>query len=168
MIYNEYIFRKSTTNDLDQIQNLLRLCFGKFPEKNGALEDIENRYMVAIYNNEIVAITGILPLQKSEYDGYEITWTCTRPEHRHKGLIINMQKECEKLLPDDNKDIFCSCWRIRDNEDINMKNVMKSLGYCVKTKSHKKNQSPFNKYCNNCVNFSFTCYCVDDLYYKKR
>ena len=46
--------------------------------------------MVAIYNNEVVSITGILPLNKSEYDGYEITWTCTKLEHRHKGLIINI------------------------------------------------------------------------------
>ena len=168
MEYREYNIRKTTIDDLKEIKNILCLYFGKFPEKHGATDDIENKYMVAIYNNEVVAITGILPLNKSEYDGYEITWTCTKLEHRHKGLIINMLKECEKNLPNDGKPIYCSCWRIKDNKCINMKNVMKSLGYKIKTKNHKTRLFPINEYCSDCIYSEFNCHCVDDLYYKKR
>lgn len=168
MIYNEYTFRKSTKNDSDQIKRLLRLCFGKFPEKNGATDDIEDKYMLAIYNNEIVAMTGILPLNKSTYDGYEITWTCTKHEHRHKGLIINMLKECEKNLPSDGNAIYCCCWHIKDNEDINMKNVMMSLEYKLKIQNHIIRQPSNNVYCHDCIYFTTVCHCTDDLYYKKR
>ena len=113
-------------------------------------------------------MTGILPLNKSDYDGYEITWTCTNPKHRHKGLIIHMQKECEKRLPDDGIPIYCSCWRIRDNKDINMKNVMKSLGYQIETKNLKVRHYPNYKYCRDCNYLESNCHCFDDLYYKKR
>ena len=168
MKYKEYSFRKSTNEDLEGIKNILRLCFGIFPEKQGALANIENRYMLAIFNNEIVAMTGILPLDKSDYDGYEITWTCTKHEHRHKGLIIHMQKKCEKELQNDGFPIYCSCWRIRDNEEINMRSVMKSLGYKQKTKNIKTIKFPNNEYCHDCIYCETNCYCFDDLYYKKR
>ena len=168
MKYNEYRIRRSMNDDLEGIKSLLRLCFGIFREKQGALIDIENRYLLAISNNEIVAMTGILPLNKSDYDGYEITWTCTNPKHRHKGLIIHMQKECEKRLPDDGIPIYCSCWRIRDNKDINMKNVMKSLGYQIETKNLKVRHYPNYKYCRDCNYLESNCHCFDDLYYKKR
>ena len=168
MKYKEYSIRKTTIDDLSEIKNILHLCFGEFPEKNGALDNIENKYMATIFNDEVVAITGILPLEKSEYDGYEITWTCTKTSHRHKGLIINMLQECEKELPNDGKSIYCSCWRIKDNEDINLKSVMKSLGYKINKKNHKIRKYPINMYCSDCIYSEFNCHCVDDLYYKKR
>lgn len=168
MKYKDYIIRKTTIDDLNEIKNILRLCFGIFPEKHGAVDNVEDKYIAAIFNNEIIAITGILPLNKSEYDGYEITWTCTKLEHRHKGLIIKMLKECEKTLPNDGKSIYCSCWRIKDNKDINMKYVMKSLGYNLKTKNHKIRKFPINIYCRDCIYAESNCHCVDDLYYKIR
>ena len=168
MKYKDYTFRKSTNDDLQGIKSILRLCFGTYPEKEGALKNIENRYMLAIFDNEIVAMTGILPLNRSCFDGYEITWTCTNPKHRHKGLIVNMQKECEKELPNDGIPIYCSCWRIKDNKDINMKDVMQSLGYEIIDKSYKPKNFSIKDICGGCIFKESKCYCTEDLYCKKR
>ena len=167
-----YLQLLESLNDQDIESSELNIAIGHHPtsvlcneEKNRFLDFLQSRkfslYLCGHKHKPEF-------IYHSDYDGYEITWTCTNPKHRHKGLVINMQKECEKELPNDGIPIYCSCWRIKDNKDINMKNVMKSLGYNIITKDHKTRKLETNKSCNDCIFLQSKCYCADDLYCKKR
>lgn len=56
-----YEFRKSLEQDKTQLADLFAENFGSLALNHGALEPIANRYWVAVYENKIVAVTGILP-----------------------------------------------------------------------------------------------------------
>ena len=163
-----YIFRKSTPEDKSELEKLFRENFGLFAISGGALNFTKNRYWVALYNNKIVAATGISPLNKSEYNGYEITWTCTNIKHRKKGLIVTMLKKAEAELPLDGKPLYCSCWRIRDNKDINLSSVMKHLNMKRLMKDRLKFKYPHTHSCSECIYQAKGCHCCCDLYMKKR
>ena len=125
---NCYSFRKSTEQDREQLRTLFNKCFGEMAEREGALAWVENRYMIAVYNNEIVSCTGILPTDKSEFNGHEITWTCTDIKHRHQGLIIELLQRCEEEL-NDNLPIYCSCWHLANRPNANLHNALTRAGY---------------------------------------
>lgn len=163
-----YKIRKSIEKDKLQLADLFSKNFGSLALNHGSLESIANRYWVAIYNNEIVAVTGILPIYKSDFSGYEITWTCTAEEHRKKGLIVQMLKKAEKELPDDHIPLYCNCWRIRDNDKINMFSVMKHLDMYEVVRQMVKRVNPHSIDCCGCAQFQKECYCCGDLYMKNR
>lgn len=163
-----YIYRKSTVADKDELEKLFKANFGLFAIEAGALKVLKNHYWVALYNKKIVAVTGILPLNKSEYNGYEITWTCTDIKHRRQGLITTMLKKSESELPPDGKPLYCTCWRIRDNKEINLHSVMKHLNMRRLLKDRTKFQYPHNRSCQGCVLAEDGCYCCCDLYMKER
>ena len=163
-----YIFRKSTPADKAELEKLFKKNFGLFAINNGALNPTKNRYWIAEYNNKIVAATGILPIKKSEYNGYEITWTCTNIKHRKKGLIVTMLQKAEAELPKDYKPLYCSCWRLKDNKEINLSSVMKHLGMHCLIKERMKLKYPHNRSCSECIYAQKGCYCYCDLYIKER
>jgi len=173
-------FRMATDADREELSALLRLCFGTMAEDDGALSWIEGRYMVAevrtefmdMYrhiNKRIVAMSGILSPDKSEYDGYEISWTATLPEYRKKGLIVSILRTLEEKLPDDGISLYCDCWRVGDNSDINLVSVMKHLGMHEVIHDRIRRQVPHNKMCKHCVHGNEAgCHCTGNLYMKER
>ena len=166
-----YQFRKSKENDRDGLADLFAENFGALALNGGALQPIAGRYWVAVDDDgAIVAATGILPLKKSDYKGYEVTWTCTREQHRGKGLIVAMLQKAEAELPDDNLPLYCSCWRIRDNPEINMASVMKHMNMREVLRDRYRRQSAHNACCRGCPLSAKTkdCYCSEDLYMKDR
>lgn len=163
-----YTFRKSTSSDKSELENMFKENFGAYAITDGALKPLKNRYWVALYNNKIVAVTGILPPTKSDYNGYEITWTCTNIKHRKKGLIVTMLQKAEAELPQDGKPLYCRCWRIRDNKEINLSSVMKHLNMQRLIKDKAKSIYPHNRSCMNCIYQETGCHCYCDLYIKKR
>ena len=163
-----YAFRKSVPADKTELEALFKENFGLFAANSGALRPLKNRYWVAIYNNKIVAATGILPLCDSEYNGYEITWTCTDIKHRKRGLIVTMLKMAEAELPRDNKPLYCSCWRIGNNKDVNLSSVMKHLHMQKVLSERIKFKYPYNRSCLSCIYAQQGCYCCCDLYMKER
>ena len=119
-IKRSILFRKTTENDRVQLEKLFQECFGDMAKKNGALSWIEGRYVVAELHTDctskevnfppkIVAVSGILGLEHSDYNGYEITWTCTTKEYRKQGLVVEILKRCENELPDDEIPLYCDC-----------------------------------------------------------
>lgn len=165
---NTYTYRHSTRDDEKKICELLKVCFGEFAIESGALSNIDGKYMMAEFDGELVAITGILPLERSSYNGYEITWTCTLPQHRKHGLICKMLSQCEKSLPDDGKPLYCECWRFDGNENPNLGSVMKHMGMRELVRTDWQWLAPHRKECNTCVYRKDTCRCYNDLYYKER
>ncbi len=169
------VIRRATEEDKEQLRALLLEAFGQFSIDNGALTEIEGRYTVAEVISEeegaqprIVAVSGIRPMNKSSYCGYEITWTCTTKAYRKKGLIVDILKQCESVLPDDHIPLYCDCWRIRDNATINMVSVMKHMGMHEVIRNRIRRVFPYNKDCCGCINANEGCYCCGDLYMKER
>ena len=133
-----------------------------FGHDNGLFDDIEGLYRLAIINEKIVAITGILPVKKSGFSGYEVAYTVTHPDHRGKGLITRMLKELIDDLPDDGVPVFASCWRIQG--DINLHHAMDTLGFELLHKARINYIFPYYKECINCPRAQIKCTCSEDLY----
>lgn len=164
------IIRNALNRDEKQLKELFKQCFGNLAEDGGALSWIEGRYKVAEDDttNKIVAVSGILNVNHSDYNGYEITWTCTMPEYRKQGLIVKILEQCESELENDHIPLYCDCWRIAANEYINLHSVMKHLGMRQVIKDRISRVFPHNKECVGCINKKDGCYCHGDLYFKER
>jgi len=163
-----YSFRKSNSLDKPQLAELFAENFGSLAINHGALNPIVNRYWVALYKNKIVSVTGILPINKSDFNGYEITWTCTAQKHRKKGLVVTMLKKAEAELSDDHLPLYCNCWRIRDNDHINLYSVMKHLNMHEIVKEKIKRINSYDVDCPGCPEYRKKCCCFCDLYVKQR
>lgn len=172
----EIQIRQATETDKEEIKNLIVKCFGRYPIKKNALDNIDKYVVAELHTHftanipttkEIIAISGIVEPEYSNYQGYEVTWTCTAPEYRKKGLIVEILKKCEELLPKDHIPIYCECWRIRDNK-INLDFVMKHLKFHKVADNIICYSNIYSKQCLLCNNNSSGCYCFDDLYKKER
>ena len=162
------LIRNATDLDKEQLRVLFKECFGNMAENNGDLSWIKGRYKVAEIDNRIVAVSGILPISNSDYNGYEITWTCTTKEYRKQGLQVAILKQCLKELPEDGISLYCDCWRVKDNDKINLHSVMKHLGMNEVLRNRINRKYPHSKDCNGCPYESENCFCCGDLYMKAR
>ena len=158
------IIRNVCDSDKEELRQLFKSCFGRIAEINGSLEPLESRYKVAIEDNRIVAVSGILPVEQSNYQGYEITWTCCDEKYRGKGYITTILRECLKELPNDNIPLYCSCWRIKSNQAINMIHVMESLGFKELYKNRLNYVHNHTKECLGCLYDTKDCFCCEDLW----
>lgn len=163
-----YQIRNAINSDKEQLRELFKECFGNMAENNGALSWIEGRYKVAEVDDRIVAVSGILPIEYSDYNGYEITWTCTTKDFRKQGLQVEILKQCLDELPDDNIPLYCDCWRVKDKNKINLHSVMKYLGMHEVLRNRINRKYPHSKDCNGCPYASENCFCCGDLYMKLR
>jgi N-acetylglutamate synthase-like GNAT family acetyltransferase len=78
------VIRKSRTSDKKQIEQLIRICFGRCTYIEH-LKNLNGRYYLYFIDDKLVAMSGINP--DSEYPSSEIDWTCTHPDYRHKGIM---------------------------------------------------------------------------------
>lgn len=159
--------RNAKESDKDELQKLFKSCFGRIAEINGSLEPLESRYKVAIEDDKIVAVSGILPVAQSNYQGYEITWTCCNTAYRGRGYITAILRECLKELPDDEIPVYCSCWRIQSNPFINMIHVMNSLGFKEVSRNRINYIHGHTKECVDCLYDCKDCFCCEDLWILK-
>lgn len=83
-------------------------------------------------------------------------------------LQVEILKQCLDELPDDNIPLYCDCWRIKDNDKINLHSVMKYLGMHEVLKNRINRKYPHSKDCNGCPYESENCFCCGDLYMKLR
>lgn len=67
------LIRNATDSDKEPLRALFKECFGNMAENNGALAWITGRYKATVVDNRIVAVSRILSLEHSDYNGYEIT-----------------------------------------------------------------------------------------------
>lgn len=90
-------------SDIIELYNLFKSCF--------RVDEISltSRYKVAIEDDKIVAVSGILPVSESNYQGYEIDWTCCHTAYRGRGYVSAIIRECLNELPDDKIPVYCSC-----------------------------------------------------------
>lgn len=162
------LLRNATDSDKEQLIVLFNECFGNMVENHGDLAWITCRYKVAVVDNRIVAVSGILPISNSDYNGYEITWTCTTKEYRKQGLQVEILKQCLKELQEDGIPLYCDCWLVIDNDRINLYSVMKHFGMSEVLRNRINRKYPHSKDCNGCPNENEKCFCCGYLYMKKR
>ena len=159
------MIRKSTTEDKEQIQQLMWLCFGDI-KNSEPYENLDDRYFLYFKNDTLIAMTGLFT--NSAYFHLEIDWTCTHPEYRHKGY---MQKLFTEMLYDVHERIYCSCWRLPNNKMTNLHSIMSLFGFeeVIHSKVHWK--VPINCFrnyeggCSYCTGSN--CECYKDLFLRK-
>ena len=162
------IIRNVKDSDREDLRQLFQSCFGRIAEINGSLTPLESRYKVAIEDGKIVAVSGILPIEQSNYQGYEITWTCCNTAYRGRGYVTAVLRECIKELPDDKIPLYCSCWRVQSNPFINMIYVMRSLGFEEVSRNRLNYVHKHSKECVGCLYNVEDCFCCEDLWILKR
>ena len=168
--------RFSTEEDKEQIRELIRLCFGNRDHCN-ALENLKGRYLLAFDEEDsLLGMTGLI--WEEEFNAYGVDWTCTHPEHRKKGIMHELFKRICSLT---DEDIYCSCWRQPDKENINLYSLMRDFGFeeviknrvtwdschncksgrlgvCIAQKSHMEHGKIIKE----------PCRCYEDLYLRRR
>ena len=161
------MFRLSKETDKVSIKRLLKRCFGDFPIKMGALENLDGRYLI-YRESESGDIFGMTGLKRSEeLNGLEIDWTCVKPECRRQGIMHDLFKRICNLT---DETIYCRCWRTAPDEACHMSSIMRDFGF-------KEVIHTCNTWCNNynckcypteCEYYSGSgCSCWEDLYIRK-
>lgn len=156
--------RYSRKSDEAEIKDLLYKSFGEMVELEGAYEGIDRgRYLLAEIDGEIAAVTGLC--FDEEFSGYQITWSCTKPEYRRKGIMTALIK---RLIAVTDEDIYCSCWRIGENKRINLYMPMTNNEFekvVANTLTHSVNYNCDSK--KDCPYRTKNCFCSNDLYLRK-
>jgi GNAT superfamily N-acetyltransferase len=130
------------------------------------LNNLDGRYYLYYVDDKLIAITGCI--MNDEYSGLEIDWTCTHPSYRHKGI---MQQLFHIMINEIDLDIYCSCWRISNNDKVNLHTLMELFNFkkVVHDRIHCK--VPYNCHCKNskdCIYYNgINCECYEDLYLRK-
>lgn len=156
--------RYSRKSDEAEIKDLLYKSFGEMVVLEGAYEGIDRgRYLLAEIDGEIAAVTGLC--FDEEFSGYQITWSCTKPEYRRKGIMTALIK---RLIAVTDEDIYCSCWRIGENKRINLYMPMTNNEFekvVANTLTHSVNHNCDSK--KDCPYRTKNCFCSNDLYLRK-
>lgn len=159
------MIRKSTTDDREIVKQLLELCFGKRTDCE-QYNNLDGRYYLRFENDNVVAITGLTA--KSEFKHLEVDWTCTHPDHRHKGY---MQELFAEMLNGVHDSVYCSCWRLSNSDRVNLHTLMDMFGFeeVVHSRVHWKiPHNCFRDYEGGCPNYTGNgCECYEDLFLRK-
>ena len=160
----EIKYRYSKKEDCNDILSLLLLlCFGS-KITSEVIENIENRYLLAYYDNELVAMTGLS--DDTDFDGFEIDWTCCRPDYRRRGIISDMLGIVLKSVK---SDVYCKCLRTYQNEYANLHSIMTKYGFICVKRNYKEFHISKGIMCDVCPykNNDMSCICYEDLYILK-
>ena len=143
----------------------MQLCFGD-RDNLEPCKDLDNRYYLYFIDDVLVAMTGLT--SNSEYGKLEVDWTCTHPEYRRKGYMLEL---FGVMLSGTHEDIYCSCWRLSDRNKVNLQTIMDMFGFeeVINTRVHwKVPHNCFRDYeggCSYCTGIS--CECYEDLFLRK-
>lgn len=154
-------YRYSKETDLDDISELLKICFGD-RDNCGALDNLNHRYLLALDGTKLIAMTGLCEKDKSNYNGKEIDWTCCHPDYRNKHITTKL---FEIILKDIKDNVYCSCWRLSNLDRVNLQGIMDRYNFKCVIKAHKVYKYPYTKACDICIiNNGKNCICYEDLY----
>ena len=162
---NKYGFthRFSKPEDYTEIDKLLKICFGD-RAKYGALDNLQNRYILVFDGPKLIAMTGIVNKEDSPFNGKEVDWTCCLPEYRKLGIITSV---LTLLISNIHEDLYCSCYREPKKLYANLHNIMTNLGFKCIGYQYKTFDNRYFSACDDC-NFrkDGVCVCHEDLYLK--
>ena len=161
-LLEEYTVRYSRKEDKQAIEDLVTICFGSRPA-NKITDNLEGRYLLALAGNQLIAMTGLW-VYTVYPNGVEIDWTCTHPKYREQGIMSELFK---RLVNSTDENIYCSCWRIDDQEDgkIKLRYIMSKYGFELVMPSVAHYHSKY--LCHTCPWKHENCQCYEDLYLRK-
>lgn len=160
-----FYVRYSCPKDMKEVSELLLRCFGEMVEKEEAFDGIpKGKYLLMFNgdNNELCAISGLC--HSDELPGPQITWSCTKPEYRHKGL---MKELFRRVLATTDQDVYCNCWRIGANDFVNLHTLMDLFGFVKIDSDVSSRESSTCPVKSQCPYYSSLCYCHNDTYLRK-
>lgn len=158
-------YRRNTQEDTLQIQKLFSNCFGDRSDNKWGYEISVGRYLCAFDGDRLVGFTGIL--SKSNYNGYEVDWSCVDIEYRGQGIMTELLSQ-ELIRIGYDKDVYCSCWAVGVGSDINLRNAMDTLGFKLVVPKRITYDSRVQRFCKTgCVNYHYDCKCREDLYLRR-
>lgn len=157
-------YRYSTASDFNAIREITLPYFGML---NDVVDVVEDRYFLAVYEGEIIAVSGINYFEN--YDGLEIDYTCTKPCYRNQGIMHEMFR---RMLAKVSERVFCGCWKIGDAKRSNLQSFMEEFGFRMVIPGMSKYVHGYNcfaKSVNDCAYFKGdkSCYCCDDLWLRE-
>lgn len=156
-------FRWSTNFDKSKIKKNIIENFGYFPIAEGALKPVKNRYYLAFYENELIALSGIIQ-NKSNFLGKEISWTCTNKNYRNLGIMTFL---INKMISKIDGPIFCECWHFNENERINLFMPLSKNGFKPIEEGIYSYDKKYFKKCNECCRKNECIGCKSDLWLRK-
>ena len=161
------VFRKSTYKDIPDIADLLLESFGGMAIHANALSNVDGRYVLLFDDNKLVAMSGVLPLSESDFDGYEITFTCTLASERNKGY---MSRLFEYMLNDFDisylgKPLYICAWNRSDRAFLD--SILCKNGFSLVRPDYISRNSAYSKICSCCLYDTMNCKCCDDLYLRQ-
>lgn len=159
--------RLSTEADKSSISTLMSYCFGD-REQYGALDDLNSRYILAFDEDILVAMTGII--FNTDYNAFEIDWTCTHPQYQRRGIMHELFKRVCNLT---DEVIYCSCWRYENEPQVNLHSLMRDFGFKEVVRNKISCDSRYNCPASRsglCAAFNVDaeyCRCYEDLYVRE-
>ena len=160
----ELTYRKSKDSDEAIIKELIALRFGN-RDSCGVTNNLDGRYTLAFDGDTLVAMTGLN--DSKFYNGLELDWTCIREEYEHNGIVYLMIKDLINTTENYTKDIYASCWKLGDNNIINLRHSMAKLHFTPVLYKRLMFNSKYNNCKDICVNYKEGCWCQEDLYLRK-
>lgn len=159
-------FRYSTEKDKVAINRLMLLGFG-IRNEDEVFKNIRGRYLLAILDDEIIAMSGII--YNDIYKCFELDWTTTEPKYRGQGVMLEL---LSRLISTTDEKIVCSCWRLRDNKRANLHSLMKYFGFkeIMRPRSAWDTRVCSTEYCETCVGRREKdgyCKCYEDLWIRE-
>lgn len=138
-------YRRNTENDAAAIRALIDECFG-YTKKTCPRIPVD-AYLLAFDGEELVAITGILTDNNTDYIGGEIGWTCCKKSHRGHGIITYMiNLELNRVGPE--MTVYCECWAT--GKVAHVKSAMAANGFRIDMETRRR-RSDLYKSCETCV-----------------
>ena len=153
--------RKAELSDIGKVASLLVTCFGHLAIAEGALSYFLNRYYIAVSDTgEVIGVSGIVP----EDDHYTVTFTCTDPRYRNKGV---MNALFDRIFKDYDKDkiITLQAWHLPDKEKANLDGLARRYGFTLVKRVVKSREKGITSSCEECIySNKDKCHCFEDLY----
>ena len=160
-----YYTRYSRESDREQVEKLLYDTFGIMVVYEGAYDGIPSgKYLLMFEEGTdlLVAISGLC--HSDEFPGPQITWTCTRPEYRHKGLMQDLFK---RFIYSTDQTLYCSCWRIGGNELVNLHTLMSLFGFEKVEVNYRVRSGMLCPIREGCPYYNDHCRCYNDVFMRK-
>lgn len=160
-------YRKANEEDSSAIAMLLKEIFGNVYRNDGILFRVANEIVyVAEYNGNIIGTTGI-SLDRTDFNGHEISWTGVKSEFRGQDIMINLVQNCLNELTNTTP-IYLSAWHIGRKDKPNLHKTIDYFGFKLVCESYRHYDKNHYRFCKTCT-FREACNgCTEDLYILER
>lgn len=122
-------------------------------------------YLLLLDGDKLIGITGLLSPGETNYNGFEVNWTCLLPEYRGKNLIERLLEMAIRLTPGAGQsDIYCSCRKNMGKHQVNLHQAMYYNGFQLVLQGRERFSAEYYQMCSECLEYKPGCTCEEWLY----